>query len=335
MAASHALAGLVAAFSIAAAQAATYQVTDVAASQAFHMGINRSGAVTSTLGIDGVDYAFVFENGSLRLLEAAGQYNSGNAINDRGDVAGTCQGPQARRPKACIWTTAGLRKFKGLLGGGMVTVEGINEARQVVGSSDAGLGRVHPYRYDHGVMIDLGTLGGNDSRAFAINRAGHVAGYSLVAGNQIHYHAFIHDGAQLKDLGTLSGGSSFAYALNDADVAVGASDLDDGRRHAVIFDGGRVTDLGTLGGSSSAARAINNHGVVVGWSDTPTYRHQRAFIYRNGHMTPLTHHLDPVSGAGWTLTNAGAINDAGQIVAQGYRGEDTQDAHTLLLTPID
>lgn len=334
MLASHVLAGLLATFGVAA-QAATYQVTDIAAFNGSHAGINRAGAVTSSVEIGNVYYAYVFENGSIRLLESFGTANSGNAINDRGDVAGECQGRQAHRTKACIWTTVGLKKFKGLFGNYIVTVEGINNARQVVGSTYVNLAEVHPYRYDDGVVTDLGTLGGTDAQASGINKAGHVSGYSLVARGDSHYHAFIHDGSQMKDLGTLPGGSSLAYALNDADVAVGTSDVRRAESHAVIFQDGQITDLGTLGGTNSAAKSINNHGVVVGQSDTKTQGHVRGFIYRNGQMTRLDNHLDPVSGAGWTITDASGINDAGQIVASGYNEGSPYVLRLVLLTPMD
>jgi len=334
MLASHVLTGLCLVTSMAA-QAATYQLTDISAHDGTHVGINRNGAVTSAVRIVNDYHAYVYENGNLRLLEAAGPSNFGNAINDRGDVAGECQGRQAHRTKACIWTTVGLKKYKGLFGNWMVTVDGINNARQVAGSTYVNIGNVHPYRYDNGVVTDLGTLGGTDAHASGINKAGHVSGYSFLARNNHHYHAFIHDGSQMKDLGTLREGSSIAYALNDADVAVGASDLKDHESHAVIFEDGQVRDLGTLGGSNAAALSINNRGVIVGRSDTKTSGQVRGFIYRDGRMTALDSHLDPISGNGWTITEASGINDRGQIVALGYHEDRPTFLRVLLLTPME
>jgi len=334
MFASRALTGLLLATSMAA-EAATYQLTDISAHDGTHVGINRHGAVTSAVRIVNDYHAYVFEDGNLRLLEAAGPSNFGNAINDRGDVAGECQGRQEHRTKACIWTTVGLRKFKGLFGNYMVTVDGINNARQVAGSTYVNLGDVHPYRYDNGVVTDLGTLGGTGGYASGINKAGHVSGYSLIARNNSHYHAFIHDGSQMKDLGTLRGGTSIAYGLNDADVAVGTSDLKDHESHAVIFEDGQVRDLGTLGGSNSAALAINNRGVIVGRSDTKTPGRVRGFIYRDGRMTELDNHLDPLSGTGWTVTEAAGVNDRGEIVALGYHEDRPTFLRVLMLTPME
>jgi probable HAF family extracellular repeat protein len=317
-------AGLTLTMSVAA-HAQTYQVTDVAPSGYNNPSINQSGAVTGTVTFDGGYRAFVFEQGSLRLLEAAGQYNKGRAINDRGDVAGECQGRRARHIKACVWTTVG----QGLRGGAVVGVNGINNARQVVGASEAGYFQIHAFRYDHGAMTDLGTLGGKVSRASAINQTGLVAGYSALPTG--YYHAFLHDGVTMKDLGTLPGGSSFAFALNDAGVAAGSSDADENRRRAVVFKDGEIIDLGTLGGHNSQAWGINNAGEVVGWSDTPRFLDRRAFLYRNGHMVRLDSWLDEVSGAGWTITAALGINDAGQIVAEGMHNGESR---TVLLTPM-
>jgi probable HAF family extracellular repeat protein len=313
-----------------AAHAATYQVTDVAPMGFNNPSINRSGAIAGTIEINRVYHAFIFEQGGLRLLEAAGRYNRGRAINDRGDVAGECQGRQARRIKACVWTTVGLRKFKGLEGD-TVSSSGINNARQVVGNMAMHAGGFHAYRNDHGVMTDLGTLGGPESEATAINKTGLVAGYSTVEYFSYRTHAFIHDGVTMKDLGTLAGYSSAAYALNDAGVVAGSSDVDKQVPHAVVFKDGQIIDLGTLGGDSSSARGINNAGDVVGWSRTRTDAESRAFVYQGDRMIRLDNRLDDVSGAGWTITDAFGINDAGQIVAVGRHNNALR---IVLLSPM-
>jgi probable HAF family extracellular repeat protein len=71
-------------------------------------------------------------------------------------------------------------------------------------------------------MIDLGTLGGTNSYASAINSNGQVAGRSQTADGQ--YHAFIWSAtAGMVDLGTLAGPDTIPTAMNNSGQVVGAS----------------------------------------------------------------------------------------------------------------
>ena len=70
-------------------------------------------------------------------------------------------------------------------------------------------------------MIDLGTLGGGSSIAYAVNDLGQVVGTSFDAGVS---HAFSWTSADgMIALGTLGGSSSYAQALNDRGQVVGFS----------------------------------------------------------------------------------------------------------------
>jgi probable HAF family extracellular repeat protein len=51
--------------------------------------------------------------------------------------------------------------------------------------------------------VDLGTLGGGYSQAYAINSGGHVAGFSLIVTGEIH--GFLWAKGDMTDLGTLAG----------------------------------------------------------------------------------------------------------------------------------
>lgn len=312
--------------SAACGHAATYRLDDVApADVTYYAGLNRHGAVSGVSQVAFSKYqAHIYENGSIRLLSAVGDGNTGKALNDRGDVAGECQ--QNDRAKACIWKADGsVRTFRGPEGSkDYITVADINNAQQVVGYAQGRHGPLRAYLFDNGVSKDLGSFDGIWSQASAVNKHGHVSGYSTNPAGV--FHAFIHDGTQLKDLGTLAD-HSFAEDLNDSDVAVGRADVSNGERHAVIFKDGQVIDLGTLGGGNSQALAINNHDVVVGDSGGA------AFVYKNGRMVNLNHALDPDTGAGWRLVSAVNINDRGQIAAIATRG--SFDDHVVLLTPME
>jgi probable HAF family extracellular repeat protein len=64
-------------------------------------------------------------------------------------------------------------------------------------------------------------LGGTTSRAYGINSAGQVVGYSTIA-NGLHAFLWSASGG-MQDLGTLGGNTSDAYAINSAGQVVGGA----------------------------------------------------------------------------------------------------------------
>ncbi len=196
---------------------------------------------------------------------------------------------------------------------------------------------------------DLGTLGGRTTVACGIDDLGQVAGTSdtgqsteLACGGGacVDIHAFLWQGGRMTDLG-LPGATSAtgacsrnravngrAVAVNDSGQGAGFSRVEDRSAiHAVRYNAapynaarysnGTPTDLGTLGGTNSAALGIDNYGRIVGWSQTGDgSRH--AFVYREGRMVDVNSFAAP--GGGAVLVEAVAINDMGQIVANGSNG---------------
>jgi probable HAF family extracellular repeat protein len=91
-----------------------------------------------------------------------------------------------------------------------------------------------------------------------------------------------------------------------------------------------ITDLGVLPGNNpSAALGINNAGQAVGWSSAATGN--SAFLWQNSVMTDLSTVVG-VAGTGWSLFEAAAINDAGQIVGYGFNPLGQE--HAFILTPV-
>jgi len=91
----------------------------------------------------------------------------------------------------------------------------------VVGSSTTASGQSHAFRWANGVMSDLGTLGGAESAALALNDAGQIVGVSTTASGESH--AFLWANDVMTDLGTLGGNWSEPAAINQAGQVVGRS----------------------------------------------------------------------------------------------------------------
>src|SRR6478609_5343821 len=119
---------------------------------------------------------------------------------------------------------------------------------------------------DVGRPRQLGTLGGNNSNARAINNSGQIAGDADTADGAVH--AFLFERGHMRDLGTLGGDLAFGQGINDRGQVVGVSIIPSGEAHAFLWENGRMVDLGVPPGRSfSEARAINNRGTIVGESE--------------------------------------------------------------------
>jgi len=168
------------------------------------------------------------------------------------------------------------------------------------------LSTMHAVYVHKGKAVDLGTLGGKNSRAYALNNGGVVVGSADLADKSSR--AFRYSAGHLEALDPLAGGKfSIAFAVNEAGVVSGGAAIEDATVpvqpvHAVIWHGSKPQDLGVLvPGRSSVAYGINNRNDAVGVADTRT--DQTVFLYSQGHMTDL--------GIGG---RAFSINDNRQVV---------------------
>ncbi|NVN90873.1 MAG: HAF repeat-containing protein [Desulfuromonadales bacterium] len=192
-----------------------------------------------------------------------------------------------------------------------------------------------------GSMKDLGTLGGHQSWAYAMNDSGQVVGKSdiLPITNPAHTHAFLYSGGVMINLGTLGGTNSEAWGINNSGQVVGWSENSSSIMRAFLYSGGVMTDLGTLnGGTSSRAYAINNAGQIAGVADDANSPHTgafHAFLYSRGGMTDLGN-LDGNpnhSCYGYAINNNGEIVGScevtGAMHAFRYSGGVMTDLGTL------
>jgi probable HAF family extracellular repeat protein len=172
-------------------------------------------------------------------------------------------------------------------------------------------------------VVDLGTLGGTNSLANAINNRLQVVGASADASGV--GHAFLWENGTMQDLGLLPGGTSaFASDINDRGQIVGYGNtaVDQFQVHAILWDGGAVIDLGTLpGGSVSVANAINARGQVVGTSQSADGQ-IHAVLWDRGALIDLGTLMEGGS------SGAIGISDSGRVV--GVTSTATDERHAFL-----
>lgn len=263
------------------------------------------------------------------------------AVNNRGQVVGYTSPPSATAngSHAFIWQDGTLRDI-GTIPGSITSIPlDINGAGEIVGQADGGaltwkdgtwtpLGFVGQARaidragdiagtmvvgaHEHavlvrdGVMMDLGTLGGLDSRGSAINDSGHVVG--VATRDDGSQHAFLWANGSMRDLGTIAHRNSIATGINNRNVVVGFTFDDGGSNHTAFLWYGRMFRL-LPGITHVAPIAINNRNDIVGVLEDEGV----AFLVADGELVRLDD-LPAVRAAGLANLQPYAINDRRWIV---------------------
>jgi probable HAF family extracellular repeat protein len=274
-------------------------------------------------------------------------------INNKGVVAGTadtstpCSYLGGFVSPAFRWENGVLTDL-GLLPGGCFSLPNeINSNGMMVGSGDIGV--IDPMtgfpeiRADvrrNGQIIDLGTFGGTNSLAGAVNNRGQVTGgaentdpdpwnFGGLAGlpSPTAWRAFLWQDGVMRDLGTLGGPDSAGGPVNESGQLTGFSFTNSIPNPTTgiptvdpfLWDRGRMIDLGTLGGTFGFGNGLNNRGQVVGFSDVAGDLANHAFIWERGVLTDIGTLGGDNSTANW-------INDAGQVVGIGDLPDGTHHA---------
>lgn len=193
------------------------------------------------------------------------------------------------------------------------TPSAVNDSGVVVGSAPAGAAS-HAFRWQSGTAVDLGTLGGADSFAAALNGDGTIAGGASGADGVMRAAAWTAKGiVDLGSMGTGVNGCSSAWGINSGGVAVGESCTPAAGVRAARFHDGAVDDLGSLGGYTRA-RSINDKGQIVGFSYLPSGVYH-GFIYADGKL------LDAGTAGGKKNSDLFAVNGAGIAVGGATDGD--------------
>jgi probable HAF family extracellular repeat protein len=191
-----------------------------------------------------------------------------------------------------------------------------------------------------GKIINLGTLGGNQSVAVAVNTRGEVVGAALnstfdpypgrypdanffIFGNGTQSHAFMWREGKMQDLGTLGGPDSVAFFVNERGQVAGTSDVDYASNvvtggptvHPFLWRNGRMIDLvahapaGMFGGTYGSITGLNDRGQVAGIMNLTGDLTWRSFLWDEGEITDL-------GTLGGVITAAEGLNSAGHVVGR-------------------
>lgn len=195
----------------------------------------------------------------------------------------------------------------------------------VTGYAQTASGYYHAFRWEGGTIQDLGTLGGPQSRGWAISADGStIVGYADT--DNTNYHAVRWVGTSIQDLGTLGGSKSDASSVSaDGSFVAGSAFITgDAYEHAFRWDATNgMVDLQTLGGDASNATHISADGsVVVGYSNTSSGQtHAFRWDASTSNMTDL-------GTLGGTDSTASAVSGDGSVVI-GQAYTPTSEYHAV------
>jgi probable HAF family extracellular repeat protein len=202
--------------------------------------------------------------------------------------------------------------------------------------------------WKHGQIIDLGTFGGNESTASAVNSRGQVVGaalnttpdpYSLIdflycnSSNGTQARAFLWQDGEKQDLGTLgTGNDALAAYVNEAGQVTGYGWTNSipnpttgfPTLHPFLWDKKRgMQDLGSFGGTVVQNIGwLNQRGQVVGTMTLPGDVTWHPFLWDGKKLIDLGTFGGDQDWGNW-------INDAGEVVGQGAFPGD-QEFHGFL-----
>lgn len=331
----------------------------------------RGEAVVSP---DGTSNVFVWRDGETRRINPDGVPTYAHAISDKGKVVGQTRHPvrpfswvdgqwkilpigDASQGRAINVNERGT--ILGSLDGELVVWKGEEIVRPPEGPEDVNLALASPgainnrnqvlfhtyvdgnpgaglWDVETGDVTMLGTLGGDQTNAAALNDRGMVVGWSITAdqdgpsvgdpgcdfiewsrdrcGAAGKQHAFLwHDG-EMVDLGTLGGDRSGAIDLNEWGQVVGSSEDAEGEMHNFVWYQGEMTATdppGTTSGATiSSPVVINNWGQVVGQQGEYPFH---AYLWQNGRTVNLGELAEPAM-----LSSPVGINDRGQVLGLAH-----------------
>ena len=114
-----------------------------------------------------------------------------------------------------------------------------------------------------GTLVDLGSLGAQNTQAEDLNNYGQVVGWSQTRSGQ--YHAFLWENGEMIDLSRPGWSFSSALAINDSGQILLKASTAKGTL-ITLWDDGEYTDLNHLGLDYVEVTDMNNQGQIIGWT---------------------------------------------------------------------
>jgi probable HAF family extracellular repeat protein len=267
-------------------------------------GINDLGQVVGVSTSATGTHAFVWDkvNGMQdlgTLWNGKGRCNAWS-INDLGQIVGSCIAPddfQEEHTLAVIWQGGNeISKIPNQWGTKYSYAYDINDFGEITGWATGPDGEPNAYLYEGGIggtMINLGTLGGPNSKGYRLNTVHQLVGAASAAGR--YDKAFYYSDGVMTQIPTLGGAFNYAYGINNAGWVVGKSFTNPPNIHAYLYKDGQVIDLNNYvqEASSSGWRAlteakdINNHNQITGWG--------RRYKQKHGYVLSLNFDVPPQS----------------------------------------
>lgn len=290
--------------------------------------INDVGQVVGSSTTSGWAYdGFLWQNGKMiDLGTLGGGYSTAAGINHSGQVVGwsSVAGSQYTYypVNAFVWQNGKMTSLGTLPGGTSSDASAINDAGQIVGSSDSapqGLYNSRPLRavvWQNGTVVDLGTLGGPGSIAFDINNAGQIVGSANTSTVSNENPPFFWGGT----------GGSGASGGGPSPPGSGGGGTGGGTGSGAGGSGNGGNGQGNGNGNPINAGAGGGRAPAVKRGIGDTYV-AHAFLYAGGQMYDLNN-LIPAN-TGWELTQATGISESGQIAGYGVLNKRI---HAFLLT---
>jgi probable HAF family extracellular repeat protein len=236
------------------------------AALSYASAVNSEGVACGTAEKkDGGGHAVVWKGGHLHDLSALRPdwiTSNANGINGSGHVVGTALSTTDFTNHAFIWKGGTPH----MLAVPASAANGMNDNDEFVGNV-----RNVATLFANGRRIRLGTFGGSNSDALAINAGEVVTGWAAIGGTQDE-HAFRWMAGVMTDLGTLGGDQSRGNAIaGNGDVVGWANRPGSHKTRAMLVQGDTMVDLNDLIPAADQAEwnlleafGINDSGVIVG-----------------------------------------------------------------------